>query len=223
MSINRTARMSYPVFFLGKSTNLATLNFVDVLFYQRLLKAEALYHGQLDGLWGPLTQASAEQFFELGEELSEELGTFDDRSEKNIRSLQSSTQRLAREFMSEITQADLDVKIRIISGTRTYKEQDRIYDQGRSQSGRIVTSRRGGQSYHNFGIAWDIAAFSTSGKYLIDPKYYKRARDIFPDDSLEWGGDWSMLDYSHFQLAGIGHISVLREDFEGGKNTTAFV
>ena len=223
MPINRATRMSYPVFFLGKSTNLATLNFVDVLFYQRLLKAEALYHGQLDGLWGPLTQTAAEQFFERGEALSEELGRFDDRTEKNIRSLQSSTQRFAREFMSAITHADLDVDIRIISGTRTYKEQDEIYAQGRSKPGRIVSSRSGGQSYHNFGIAWDIGAFSTSGKYLIDPKHYKKARDIFPDEELEWGGDWSILDYSHFQLAGIGRIATLREGFEGGNKTTVIV
>ncbi|MGB1310406.1 MAG: M15 family metallopeptidase [Leucothrix sp.] len=223
MPINRTARMSYPVFFLGQSINLATLSFIDVLFYQRILKAEALYHGQLDGLWGPLTQAAAEQFFELGEALSNELGTFDDRTEKNIRSLQSSTQRFAREFMSAITDADLDVQIRIISGTRTYKEQDEIYAQGRTKPGRIVSSRKGGQSYHNFGIAWDIAAFSKTGKYLIDPKHYQKARDIFPNDELEWGGDWSILDYSHFQLAGIGRISTLRTDFESGTSTTVIV
>ena len=223
MPINRTARMSYPVFFLGRSSNLATLSFIDVLFYQRLLKAEELYHGQLDGMWGPLTQAAAEHFFERGEELSYELGGFDDRTEKNIRSLQSSTQRIAREFMSALSEANMDVNIRIISGTRTYKEQDEIYAQGRSKSGRIVSSHSGGQSYHNFGIAWDIAAFSRTGRYLIDPKHYKKAREVFPDTRLEWGGDWSMLDYSHFQLAGIGRIAGLREDFEIGKTTTVIV
>ena len=219
MSINRTARMSYPVFFLGKSINLATLSFVDVLFYQRLLKAEELYQGQIDGLWGPLTQAAAEGFFEQGEELANEFGTFDDRTEKNVRSLRTKTQRIAREFMAAITQADLDVEIRIICGTRTYKEQDALYSQGRSRSGRVVTRLRGGQSYHNFGIAWDIGAFSSSGRYLVDPKHYKKARNTSPDDRLEWGGDWSMLDYAHFQLSGISSIASLRDDYEQGKST----
>lgn len=44
---------------------------------------------------------------------------------------------------------------------RTNKEQDEIYEQGRSKAGKIVTFAKGGQSYHNYGLAIDIV-------FLID-------------------------------------------------------
>ena len=39
---------------------------------------------------------------------------------------------------------------------RTFAEQDALYAQGRTKAGSIVTKARGGQSYHNYGLAIDI-------------------------------------------------------------------
>jgi len=39
---------------------------------------------------------------------------------------------------------------------RTNQEQDELYAQGRSKSGNIVTRSKGGDSYHNYGLAFDI-------------------------------------------------------------------
>lgn len=39
---------------------------------------------------------------------------------------------------------------------RTFAEQDALYAQGRTKPGSIVTYAKGGQSYHNFGLAVDI-------------------------------------------------------------------
>ncbi|MCM3749537.1 M15 family metallopeptidase [Paenibacillus pasadenensis] len=41
-------------------------------------------------------------------------------------------------------------------GLRSYAEQDKLYEQGRSKAGRIVTNDRGGDSYHNYGLAVDF-------------------------------------------------------------------
>jgi peptidoglycan L-alanyl-D-glutamate endopeptidase CwlK len=41
---------------------------------------------------------------------------------------------------------------KIISGTRTYGEQNELFAQGRMKPGPIVTRARGGQSNHKFGV-----------------------------------------------------------------------
>ena len=92
---------------------------------------------------------------------------------------------------------------RITWGLRTFKEQDDIYAQGRfGNPGKIVTRARGGESYHNFGVAYDIALFDRRG-YIgsgHDPAYRHSAR-IGVRLGLEWGGDFkSLFDAGHFQL-----------------------
>ena len=34
----------------------------DILFFQRLLRSDGLYLGDLDGIWGPITEAAAVEF-----------------------------------------------------------------------------------------------------------------------------------------------------------------
>lgn len=49
------------------------------------------------------------------------------------------------------------IAIRIVQGLRTFPEQDALYAQGRTAPGKIVTNSKGGQSYHNYGLAIDFA------------------------------------------------------------------
>lgn len=121
----------------------------------------------------------------------------DDRSERNIATLHPRVQPIAREFVRRCVAAGLDA--RIICGTRTYAEQDALYEQGRTKPGPIVTKARGGQSNHNFGLAFDIGIFA-SGKYLGSSPLYKKAGAIGRELGLEWGGDWKFVDEPHFQL-----------------------
>ncbi|GEP92732.1 hypothetical protein CTE07_43770 [Chitinophaga terrae (ex Kim and Jung 2007)] len=190
----------------------------DVLFYQRLLKATGFYTGKMDGKWGPLTDAADKAFTTESHRIAEEYGTFDIRSEGNIFSLIPKAQILARQFLDKLTSAGNDV--RIISGTRTYSEQDLIYKQGRFGSKLPkVTNARGGQSNHNFGIAWDIGLFEDGHYSTLDSKYKKIANDVladFPD--LQWGGNWtSFKDYPHYQLKAVSDsVTQIRSLFEKG-------
>src|SRR4051812_45095106 len=52
----------------------------------------------------------------------------------------------------------------VTQGLRTWKEQDALYEQGRTKPGKIVTKAKGGQSYHNFGLAVDIVLLDALGK-----------------------------------------------------------
>src|ERR1700704_435919 len=89
----------------------------------------------------------------------------DERSEKNIRTLRPEVQPLARKLIETAVEQGINAKV--ISGLRTYAEQDALYAQGRTQSGPKVTKARGGYSWHNFGMAFDVGIFSADGK-----KYY---------------------------------------------------
>ena len=44
----------------------------------------------------------------------------------------------------------------ITDGFRTFQEQDKLFAQGRTEPGDIVTNARGGESNHNYGMAVDL-------------------------------------------------------------------
>jgi peptidoglycan LD-endopeptidase CwlK len=111
--------------------------------------------------------------------------------------------------------------IKIISGTRTYAEQNDLFAHGRTKPGPIVTRARGGQSNHNFGVAWDIGIFK-SGEYIPDSQLYQSAGAIGKGQGLEWGGDWkSIQDEPHFQAIAEEDLASTRRSFEAGQSIIA--
>lgn len=50
----------------------------------------------------------------------------------------------------------IDIQIVYTGGHRSYAKQDKLYELGRSKTGHIVTNERGGDSYHNYGLAVDF-------------------------------------------------------------------
>jgi peptidoglycan L-alanyl-D-glutamate endopeptidase CwlK len=102
------------------------------------------------------------------------------------------------------------VQFRVVQGLRSWMEQDALYAQGRTKPGNKVTNAKGGQSWHNFGLAVDVAP--------DDPK--------LPGYQPDWNGEhpaWKRLiavgeslglvsgvsfhDQPHFQLTGRFPIS----------------
>jgi len=127
------------------------------------------------------------------------MSDFDPRTTANINTLLPSARVRASEFMAACIDANIPLKI--ICGTRTCAEQDALYEQGRTKPGKVVTNARGGHSWHNFGIAWDIGVFTPDGKtYLPESPYYRQAGLIGEGLGLEWGGRWKFADEPHFQL-----------------------
>ncbi len=105
---------------------------------------------------------------------------------------------------------------RITSGYRSNAEQDRLYAQGRTTPGNIVTNARGGQSKHNTGRAIDIVWTGGTGindrqptGTLYDPVQLRRNARLIQEAAselgyeVEWGGDWtSFVDTPHLQIKG---------------------
>ena len=120
------------------------------------------------------------------------------RSERMIATLLPHVRPYARALYFKAR--DNGIAINIISGTRTYAEQDALYAQGRTTAGTVVTNARGGYSNHNFGIAFDIGVFS-GNRYLPESPLYKAVGALGMELGLEWGGNWtSIVDQPHFQL-----------------------
>jgi peptidoglycan L-alanyl-D-glutamate endopeptidase CwlK len=192
----------------------------DVLFLQRLLKCAGFYMGNLDGDFGPLTDEALRRFEDETDRIADQEGRFELRSEKNIITLHPKTQILARRFLDKAQASsqlsDAGVVARIISGTRTYKEQAALYALGRTRPGKIVTNASAGRSNHNFGIAWDIGLFK-GPNYLQESPLYDAMGALGRNLGLEWGGDWiSFVDKPHFQLKTGQTLAQVREKFESG-------
>lgn len=191
----------------------------DVLYYQRFLKSNGFYKDKLDGRWGKNTDAADQAFFEASQSIAGQLGKFDRTSETYITTLAPKAQILARKFLDTVLTSGLD--IRIISGTRTYAQQDALFRKGRyGNKEKVVTQARGGQSNHNFGLAWDIGLFE-NGKYITADTKYKTlaASPLAALPELEWGGNWvKFKDYPHYQhKCTSGSIAAIRGLFEAGK------
>lgn len=129
---------------------------------------------------------------------AQSISEVDPRSEKNIATLLPEVQPIARALVQKTALAGIQIKV--LSGLRSYGEQEELYEKGRTTAGPKVTNARGGYSNHNFGIAFDIGVFEGT-KYLPDSPKYKAVGALGMDLGLEWGGNWkTIVDQPHFQL-----------------------
>lgn len=115
------------------------------------------------------------------------------------------------------------VKILITDGFRSVEEQNGLHAQGRGAGGSIVTHARGGESYHNYGLAIDFALRLENGEVVWDTKRDGNGngkRDWFEVAAIAkelgftWGGDWQHFkDYPHLQMSFGLSISELQQGY----------
>lgn len=87
------------------------------------------------------------------------------------------------------------------SATRTFDDQDALYSGGRTKPGAIVTNSRAGQSWHNFGLAFDCAVTDPNTHKILNWTMPASVGDMAGWFGLEWGGDWATFrDENHFQF-----------------------
>lgn len=126
------------------------------------------------------------------------------KSESRILALHPSLQGPAFELIKLCFKEEL--YILITQGLRTMEEQQALYNQGRTTQGNVVTNAKPGESYHNYGVAFDFAVYTdescTDINWDVDSRWM-RVGTIGESLGLEWGGSWdSFKDYPHFQVAG---------------------
>lgn len=107
------------------------------------------------------------------------------------------------------------IRLRFAYTLRTIAEQNELYAKGRTKPGGIVTNAKGGQSYHNYGLAFDIvflvdkdgngtfetASWDTKKDYDGDKNPdWMEVVSYFKSKGWAWGGDFkSIKDYPHFE------------------------
>lgn len=120
---------------------------------------------------------------------------------------------------------DEGIIIRVTQGLRTVEEQDALYAQGRTAPGKIVTNCKGGNSYHNFGLAVDCVPSLPGNTYIPDwnaqHPTWKRMEELAAELGLQVGASWRTFpDAPHFQLNGRFPVGApddeLRQIFQDG-------
>lgn len=132
-------------------------------------------------------------------------------SSNNLNSLDPYVASLARKFLELSKANNLDIVINV--AFRSWDDQDKLYASGRTKPGMIVTNARGGDSYHNWGLAFDASPLE-NGKISNDIIKYKKMGKLGEQVGLEWGGNFkSIVDLPHFQFT----FGLITEDLLNGK------
>lgn len=92
------------------------------------------------------------------------------------------------------------IPLMVASGYRSSALQDQLYAQGRTAPGPKVTGVKGGYSWHNYGLAFDVAVLK-DGKptWPNDVALWKRIAAIGTKLGLRAGANWPKPDYPHFE------------------------
>ncbi len=120
-------------------------------------------------------------------------------------------------YSKEMEQKFPKYKVEVISGPRTFEHQNRLFKKG-------ITPARGGQSYHNFGEAIDIAPFKNGKPVFNDYKFWRENTKVVQKYGMESGGTWNKKDYVHIQTPRkVYPISQMRKDFAKGGFGEVFI
>ncbi len=108
---------------------------------------------------------------------------------RSLDDLTPETNLKARVFVS--TCADNGIDILIYCTLRSIDEQDELYKIGRSKPGVVVTNARGGDSWHNWGRAFDFVPLIGGKPQWSNVALYRQCGLIAEQCGLEWAGRWS--------------------------------
>lgn len=125
-----------------------------------------------------------------------------------IELLHPTLQRGAIELKRRLQEKGFDMGVS--STYRSNEEQDKIYAQGRTAPGSIITYAKAGQSMHNYRLAFDIFQNIRGKEY--DKTFLNLAGQIWVEMGGEWGGSWkSFKDRPHFQFTNSLTLSQLQK------------
>lgn len=122
------------------------------------------------------------------------------------------TNRVERDIKVFLKLAEIaGVPCKVTEGFRSIERQNELYAQGRTTKGNIVTNAKGGESLHNYGVAFDIVPIKG---YNIPNSQWEKLGKIGEVMGYEWGGRWKgFVDKPHFQLT----LGYKLKDFQTGK------
>ncbi len=89
----------------------------------------------------------------------------------------------------------------ITQTSRSFEESDKLYAQGRTTPGKIVSNSKAGQSYHNYSLALDFALVINGTVTWDVNEDWMTVVNIFKKHGFTWGGDFTgkFKDYPHLE------------------------
>jgi peptidoglycan L-alanyl-D-glutamate endopeptidase CwlK len=108
-------------------------------------------------------------------------------SEQRVQLLHPSIRDEVKKLIEDAESGLPFTAIRIVQGLRTFEEQDNLFSQGRTTPGNRVTNSKGGQSYHNYGLAIDFALIYDKDK---NGTYESLSWDTLKDFDKDGEADW---------------------------------
>lgn len=97
---------------------------------------------------------------------------------------------------------------------RTWQQQDALYAQGRTKPGKRVTKARGGESWHNYGLAVDVVFKNEKGWSWDDSHPWNKLGEIGEEIGLKWGASFG--DRPHFEWKDKMSISLAKIFYKKG-------
>ncbi len=131
---------------------------------------------------------------------------------RKIEDLHPWMQQKANEFVAACASAG--VKVILTSTLRDHAKQDALYAQGRTAPGRIVTNARGGQSFHNFALAFDFCPVVNGKAAWERADLFEKCGILAEFVGLEWAGRWkSFKELAHIQAPNLTLAQLQRGEF----------
>lgn len=102
------------------------------------------------------------------------------------------------------------IRLLVTSTLRDQEEQTHLFAIGRTLPGKIVTNARAGESFHNFGLAFDAYPL-IGGKPLwnvFDDQHvmviaWRKYGELGKEFGFNWAGSWlNFKEYAHMQFSG---------------------
>ena len=124
---------------------------------------------------------------------------------RGIDKLHPELQVCVNKFLEECEKQGL--KVLVTETLRTLKEQESLYEQGRTKPGKIVTNATGYQSPHCWGVAFDFCRNKKGWEYDNTDGFFDKvgriAEAMFDNTEYDlfWGGDFrTFVDKPHIEM-----------------------
>jgi len=129
---------------------------------------------------------------------------------RKIEDLHPRLQGKCNAFIAACKARGLDVLI-----TATYRDaeyQNTLYAKGRTVPGPIVTNAKGGDSMHNYRLAFDFVPLVGGQPAWNSDILWVKCGSVAQSVGLEWGGNWTKFaDKPHCQDTGGLSLAQLKE------------
>ena len=135
----------------------------------------------------------------------------DSRSLELIKQLKIEVQAPAIKFLKYAKSKGIDLKV--VSGYRDCQEQTALYSQGRTKGGQVVTNSKCGDSFHNYGLAFDVVPVE-GGKINWNSNQWDLIGAMGKRFGFKWGGDFrTFKDKPHFEWSANTSIASLKKQY----------